>query len=85
MKTSHISINYPTRSKTPNCEFNEGKGKGDIENVRDEMKKTRRRKEDCSTSSVGGITSPNGAGDHTSSNLVIKRYVGLIFKIIKYT
>ena len=68
LKTGHISRNCPTRSKAPSCEFNKGKGKADIENVRDEMNKTWKRKEDCSTSSADGITSPNGSGDHTSSN-----------------
>ena len=68
LKTGHISINCPTRSKEPNNEFNKGKGKVDVEKIRDEMNKTWKRKEDCSTSSVEGITSPNGSDDHTSSN-----------------
>ena len=68
MKTGHISRNSPTRSKAPSNEFNKGKRKVDVENVRDEMNKMWKRKEDCSTSSVDKITSPNGLGDHTSLN-----------------
>ena len=52
----------------PSCEFNKGKGKTDIKNVRNEMNKTWKKKEDYSTSSGEEITSPNGSGDHTSSN-----------------
>ena len=68
MKTGHISKNFPTRSKELSNEFNKGKGKVDIENVRDEMNNTWKRKEDCNTLSSYGITSPNGSGDHTTSN-----------------
>ena len=64
----HIRKNCPTRSKAPSSEFNKGKGKTYVENVRDEMNKTWKRKEDCSTSSSDEITSPNGSGDHTTSN-----------------
>ena len=41
----------------PSYEFDKGKGKAYIENVKNEMNKTWRRKEDCNTSSVDGITS----------------------------
>ena len=68
LKTGHISQCCPTRTKAPSCEFNKGKGMVDIENFRNEMNNTWKRKEDCSTSSVDGITSSNGPGDHSSSN-----------------
>ena len=55
-------------SKEPSNEFKKGKGKANIENVRDEMNKTWKRKEDCKTSSLDGITSNNRSADHTTSN-----------------
>ena len=67
-KTGHISKYCPARSKAPSCEFNKGKGKADVENVKDEMKKTWKKKDDCNTSNDEGITSANGPPDHTSSN-----------------
>ena len=60
--------NCPTRSKEPRNEFNKGKGKENVENVRDEMNKAWKRKGDCITSGSDGITSPDGSGDHTTSN-----------------
>ena len=68
LKISHISKHCPTRSKAPSCEFDKGKGKVDVEHIRDEIKKTWKKKDDCNTSNGEGITSPNGLGDHTSSN-----------------
>ena len=68
MKNGHTSRNFSTRSKADISEFKKGKGKVDVENVRDEMNKTWKRKEDCNTSSLDGISSPNGLGDHTTSN-----------------
>ncbi len=65
LKISHISRYCPTKSKARSCEFDKGKGKEDVENVRNEMNKIWKKKEDCSTSSGEGITSPNGLGDHT--------------------
>ena len=68
LKTSHISRYCPTESKTPSCEFDKGKGKENVEHIREEMSKTWKKKEDCNTSNGEGITSPNGSSDHTSSN-----------------
>ena len=65
LKTSHISRYCPTRSKAPSCEFDKGKGKTSVEHIRDEMNKTWKKKDICSTSNGEGITSPNGSGDHT--------------------
>jgi hypothetical protein len=42
LKISHINRYCPTRSKAPICEFN--KGKVDIEDVRNEMNKTWKKK-----------------------------------------
>ena len=53
---------------TSYCEFDKGKGKEDVENDRNEMNKTWKKKGYCNTSNGEGITSPNGSGDHTSSN-----------------
>ena len=50
LKTSHISKYCPTRSKAPSCEFDKGKGKEDVEHIRDEMKKTWKKKDACNTS-----------------------------------
>ena len=44
----------------PSCEFNKGKGKEDIENIIDEMNKTWKRNEDCSTSNGEGSLHPMG-------------------------
>ena len=52
----------------PCCEFDKGKGKANVEHIRDEMNKTWKKKDDCNTSNGEDITSPNGLGDHTSSN-----------------
>ena len=68
LKTSHISKYCPTRSKAPSCEFNKGKGKTDVEHIRDEMNKTQKKKGFCITSNGEGITLPNGLSDHTLSN-----------------
>ena len=68
LKTSHINKHFPTRSKAPCCEFSKGKGKVDIEHIRDEIKKTWKNKNICRTSNGEGITSPNRSSGHTSSN-----------------
>ena len=68
LKTSHINKYCPTRSKAPSCEFDKGKGKEDVEHIRDDMNKTWKKKDDYSTSNGEGITSPIRSGDHTSSN-----------------
>ena len=49
-------------------ESNKGKGKENVEHIREEMNKTLKKKDDCNISNVEGITSPNGSGDHTLSN-----------------
>ena len=67
-KTSHISKHCPTRSKAPSCEFFKGKGKVDVEHIKNDMNKTWKKKDASSTSNGEGITSPNGSGDHTLSN-----------------
>ena len=66
LNTSHISQYCPTNSKAPSCELDKGKGKTDVENDRNEMSKTWKKKGDCSTSNGEGITSPNGLGYRTS-------------------
>ena len=58
--------NCPTRSKTPKSEFD--KGKIEAENIKNEMKKTWKKKDTESTSNGEGITFPNGSSYHTSSN-----------------
>ena len=65
-KIGHVRRDFPTRSKAPKSEFD--KGKIEVDNVRNEMNKTWKKKDVCSTSNGEGITSPNGSGDHTSSN-----------------
>ena len=67
LRTGHINRNCPTRSKAPSSEFNQGKEKVDVEQIRGQMNKTWKKKDECNTSSAG-ITSPNGSSDHTSSN-----------------
>ena len=67
LKTSHISRNYPTRSKAPSSEFNQEKTKVDVECIRGKVNKTWKRNDECITSSAE-ITSPIGSSDHTSSN-----------------
>ena len=39
LKSSHISRNFPTRSKVPSIKFNKRKRKASVENVRVEMNK----------------------------------------------
>ena len=56
LNTDHIRKRYPTRSKAPNCEFEKGKVKADVEHIRGEMNKTWKKKDGCSTS--------NGARSH---------------------
>ena len=68
LKTSHISRNCPTQSKAPSSEFKKGKENVDVENVRDKMNKTWKKKEDCNTSSSDEVTSSNGSGDHITPN-----------------
>ena len=67
LKIGHIRKYYPTRSKAPNSKFNKGKGKVDVEHIRGEMNKTWKKRNGSSTSN-GGITSPNRSNGHTSSN-----------------
>ena len=67
-KTSHISKHCPTRSKAPNSKLNKGKGKVDVEHIRNEMNKTWKKKDAKSTSNGEGITLSNGSSGHTSSN-----------------
>ena len=40
----HISRYFPTKSKAPSCEFDKGKGKEDVEHIKDEMNKTWKKK-----------------------------------------
>ena len=47
-------------SRAPSSEFNKGKGKVDVENLRDKMNKTWKRKKYYITSNLEGITSPMG-------------------------
>ena len=68
LKIGHIIRYCPTRSKAPSWEFDKDKGKVDVENVKNEMNKTWKKKDDCNTSNGEGITSPNGSSDHTLSN-----------------
>ena len=79
LKIGHICKYCPTRSKTPNFEFNKRKSKVDVEHTRGEMNKTWKKRDGCYTSN-GGITSPNRSSGHTSSNYVKESYVGLISK-----
>ena len=65
-KIGHVRKNCPTRSKAPKSKFD--KGKIEVENVRNEMNKTWKKKETESTSNGEGITSLNESSDHTSSN-----------------
>ena len=67
LNIGHISRYCPTRSKETSCEFDKGKVKIDIENIKDEMNKTWKKMDGCNTSN-GGITSPNRSSGHTSSN-----------------
>jgi cellular nucleic acid-binding protein len=67
LKTGHISRNCPTRSKAPSSEFNKGKGKIDVEEVRGQMNKTWKKKDESNTSSEE-ITPPNRSSGHSSSN-----------------
>ena len=50
LKTSHISKYCPTKSKAPSYEFDKGKSKENVEYIREEMNKTWKKKDDCSTS-----------------------------------
>ena len=67
LKIGHISMKCPTKSKAPSCEFDKGKGKVNVEHIKEEMNKTWKRKDGYNTSNGEGITSPNGLGDHISS------------------
>jgi hypothetical protein len=67
LKIGHISRNCPTRSKAPSSEYSQGKAKVGIEQIRGQMNKTWKKKDECSTSSAE-ITSPNGSSGHSSSN-----------------
>ena len=57
---------FSTRSKAPKFEFDKGKTK--VDNIRNEMNKTWKKKDTKSTSNGEGITSPNGSSGYTSSN-----------------
>ena len=63
-KIGHVRKNFPTRSKAPKSKFD--KGKTEVENVRNEMNKTWKKKGTECTSNGEGITSPNGSSGHTS-------------------
>ena len=65
-KTGHVRKDYPTRSKAPKFEAN--KEKIEVNNVKNEMNKTWKKKETESTSNRQGITSLNESSDHTSLN-----------------
>ena len=65
-KIGHVRNNFPTRSKAPKFKFD--KGKTEVENVRNEMNNTWKRKETEKTSNAEGITSLNEPSGHTSSN-----------------
>ena len=58
--------NFPRRSKAPKYKFNKDKTK--VENVRNEMNKTWKKKGTESTSNEEWITSLNEPSGHTSSN-----------------
>ena len=66
LKTSHISKNFPTRSKEPKSEVNKEKAKVDVEHIRAEMNRKWKRRDGGNTSN-GGITSPKRSSGHTSS------------------
>ena len=65
-KIGHVRKDCPTMSKAPKSEFD--KGKTEVENVRNEMNKTWKKKEKKRTSNGEGITSLNESSDHASSN-----------------
>ena len=65
-KTGHVRKDCLTRSKAPKSEFD--KGKTEVDNVKNEMNETWKKKEIESTSNGEGITSLNESSDHTSSN-----------------
>ena len=65
-KTSHVRENCPRRSKAPKSKFDKGKTK--VENVRNEMNKTWKKKGIEITSNGEEITSLNELSGHTSSN-----------------
>ena len=67
LKTGHGSKNYPTKVKAPKTEVNKDKEKFDVENIKEDMKKTWQRRYG-SGSSNGGVTSHKRSSDHTSSN-----------------
>jgi hypothetical protein len=67
LKTGHISRNCATRSKAPRSEYSQRKANVDVEQIRGQMNKTWKNKDECSTSSAE-ITSPNGSSGHSSSN-----------------
>ena len=62
LKTGHVSRNYPTKVKAPKTKVNKGKEKVDVENIREDMKKTW-QKIDGASASNGEITSPNRSND----------------------
>ena len=68
LKIGHIRKHFPKRSKAPNSEFDKGKRKEDVEDIRGEMNKTWKKRDGCSTSNGAGITSPNRSSGHISSN-----------------
>ena len=68
LKTGHVSRNCPTRSPAPRNEFYKDKEKVNVEKVKVQMKKTWKKKEDFSTSSLDEVTSSNGSGDHITPN-----------------
>ena len=67
LKIGNITKYCPTKSKAPNSEFNKGKEKVDVENIRGEMNRTWKRRGRSSISN-GGITLPKRSSSHTSSN-----------------
>ena len=53
-KIGHVRKDFPTRSKAPKSEFD--KGKTEVENVKNEINKTWKKKGIESTSNEEGIT-----------------------------
>ena len=76
-KIGHVRKNFPTRSKAPKFEFDQGKT--EVENFRNEMNKTWKKKEIKSTSNGEGITSLNESSGHTSLNYARRKTWELIF------
>ena len=60
LKIGHINRYCLTRSKAQSCEFDKGKGKENIEHIRDEMNKTWKRKLIATHQMENGSLNPVG-------------------------